>query len=561
MNRRWMVVLGSVLCSFRSEEPLPTVGVTFTRHSSSVQVSLSVDATDGETVFRFSEEWGGVEDPETDWSGFSAVDANGTALEVHQDEGRTLRVTHPQGTSLTLSYFLNPTPYQGNRDPRIHYRPILNERLFLGVGHLCFAQPDLWEDDDSLRVELRWEGFEEAGWPVMHSFGLGTHVKFVETWSQFSAGLFQAGEFLHEEREVFGETLHVTIAGDRWEWNNQEFADAAASIVEIQRDFFEDYEVPYYWISVIPVGEPMEQGMAFGGTGLSNCFALYLPPNAAIGLGTRWGIPLRRLLSHEMFHEWNGNTIQAKEADRFVTWFSEGFTDYYARRILRAGGWLDRVDYAKAINDRLREYFQNPLRDVSNQVIGEQYWSDPDIGQLPYQRGDVIAMIVDSSIRKTSGGERSLDDLMRELLQEARAGERISTQSLLDKFVAWTDADTVAGLSEVIQDGGVPRLSETVFSPEYQVSTVPVASFDLGFDSEGSMKEGRLVGVREGSTAYQAGLRSGQKVLGYSVENGKVDVPATVWIEGEHGERAITFLPQGARTLVPQILVESSFAR
>ena len=70
--------------------------------------------------------------------------------------------------------------------------------------------------------------------------------------------------------------------------------------------------------------------------------------------------------------------------------------------------------------------------------------------------------------------------------------------------------------------------------------------FDTGFDHERSIAEGRVVGVRAGSGAAQAGLVDGMKLASWSVSFGRADVPIEMRVrDGSAGERTISFLPRG----------------
>ncbi len=141
------------------------------------------------------------------------------------------------------------------------------------------------------------------------------------------------------------------------------------------------------------------------------------------GEGSTW------LLAHEMFHEWNGHEIRLAQPERLGYWFSEGFSDFCARGLLLRAELVTEDEYVELWNRRLSEYAKNPQRNAPASRIEEAFWSDANVGSLPYQRGDLVALLVDRAIASRSGGQRSLDDLMRALVACARPSSTARTWS------------------------------------------------------------------------------------------------------------------------------------
>ena len=247
---------------------------------------------------------------------------------------------------------------------------------------------------------------------MLSSHGEGSEPRLVtRSPAAFRSAVFLAGDWMVFEREVHGRPLEVAVFGDDWATPLTEFTDLAASIVSAEREFFSDFERPYYLISLLPIGARRSGGVSMGGTGLTDSFALFLQPGSALDGRPSSGMSVPWLLAHEMFHDWNGHAIELAQPERLGYWFSEGFTDFYARRILRRMGFLSLGDYAASWNDRFGEYAANPARNEPAARIEAAFWSDPNVGSLPYQRGDLVALLVDHRIREASAGARSLDEL------------------------------------------------------------------------------------------------------------------------------------------------------
>ena len=74
-----------------------------------------------------------------------------------------------------------------------------------------------------------------------------------------------------------------------------------------------------------------------------------------------------------------------------------------------------------------------------------------------------------------------------------------------------------------------------------------------GFDFEASRAAGKVVGVKKGSQAWNAGLRNDQSLLGWSVTYGQSDVPVKLTIKNKiHTEQVLRYLPQADAIDIPQ---------
>ena len=251
-----------------------------------------------------------------------------------------------------------------------------------------------------------------------------------------------------------------------WSFSDEEFQALAARIVALGREFFSEFDQPFYLISLIQVGERGSGASSYGGTGLSSSFALFLTPDTDLaprpgGGGVAW------LLAHELFHEWNGHAITLAQPEQLGYWFSEGFTDFYARRLLFRAGLTDRERYVESWNHKLAALAANPERAAPAERVREAFWTSHDVGEVPYQRGDLIALYVDHAIRARTGGAQSLDDLMRELVRRGRVG---GVPSSNDDLVAAIAELAGAHAAEVVRrwavDGVEPELAQDLAGPE-----------------------------------------------------------------------------------------------
>lgn len=557
--------LGSVACGALRSAPRPVMADPVELHfsletASGIGVCAEVHCAgspDGRTVLEVSDHWGGVDAGGADILDVVVSDSRGHELPLEHPAAHRWVAIHEPGAPLRVSWRFARNDLQTDPDPARHRRPLLGERLFHTVGYLGLVLPASADGDAPRRVRVSWSGFERAGWETCSSFGVeeGPH-EAVASLNELRGGLFVAGRGVRvHRRRVHGRQVVVTVEGARWRFEDEAFVDVATRIVELERDFFDDHEDPFYWISLIAIGEPSEHSRSIGGTGLTHCFSMCMLPDASLD-PEAGGREVLRVLAHETFHEWNGLVIERRDPEELVYWFSEGATDFYARRLLYRAGWLDVDEYAASLNDMLAAYFQSPVRSEPNERILEDFWSSTEVQRLPYLRGDLVALLVDGAIRRASGGARSLDDLMRELVREAREdGQRIDTELLLGKIASHADAETAERVRAIVVSGAEPRLDEDLLAPCLELERVDMGGFDPGFDVSASTRERVVQGVAPGSAAWRAGLRDGIELAGWSVYYGEPTREIVLQVRDPEGEREVRFLPQGPPISTPQFAV------
>jgi predicted metalloprotease with PDZ domain len=544
------------LASLPSPDPPEIVYTIELRQEPALEARFTLEAPAGErgpTTFEVDADWGGVEDAADQVENVRAVDASGANLVVDHPERHRWLVQAAPGDRITVSWSLAPNAFQADTDPRVHYRSILNEHLLHVIGNLGLLEPEL-PDDAPRRIAVRWKGFREAGWTVASSFSLDADgFEVVAPVQAVRHAVYLAGRIRTRVVEVRGRDVAVAIAGEAWPWTDEAFLENVRAIVETERAFFDDDRLPYYLVSVIPVGAADPNSRSLGGTGLSQSFALFLQEGTPLGTHAGGGLDVPWLLAHEMFHHWNGQTVSMEAPEQLVYWFSEGFTDFFARRVMARAGFGGVQEYARNVNRKLREYTLSPAREEPNEAIREGFWRSRDVGQLPYQRGDVVAMLCDRAIFERSGGARSLDDFMREVVEAGRRGEQVSTERLLARIEAWTDSAFAQRVREIVVEGRTAEIPPDTFAPCFEVELVEMGAFDPGFEVDASRRAKSVRGVRKGSAAERAGLRDGQSLLGWSVSFGRPDVPIEMQVREDGEEKAIRWLPQGEPLLVPQV--------
>jgi predicted metalloprotease with PDZ domain len=525
-----------------------------------IDVALTVPGdAGGHSRFALATSWGGVGPKRKDLENFVAFDGEGAELTVERTGPQEWAVEHEPGAIVTIAATLFENDLRGSFEGAQHHRPLLESRLFHASGHLFLPVPDYLDWDVQREVTVRFRGFEEAGWRTVSSFGVGSEVTARASLAELRDALFVGGPIPLMEREIAGGTLVVSVDTTPWSFDPEELADLVAAIVELERESMADDEAGFYWVNALAVGPPIERGYQFSGTGLTNAFTLFLQPNIDLAPDAEARIPVLMLLAHECFHEWVGKRIRTALPEGAHKWFFEGFVEHMARRILLDGGLLTEEDYARDLNRVLFEYHTSPARDITAQEMSDRFWEDSAVRRMGYLRGDVVAMRLDHALRSESDGRATLIDLLCELQGEATAtGERFDSERLLARMAERIDGETAAELRRVVFDGAIASLPGDVFGAGYQIVVEERATFDPGFDLRASIRDRRVVGLRSGSRAAEAGLEEGSILSGLSVETGRTDREAEVTIETEAGQRTIRYLPVGPPIELPVVSVEET---
>jgi predicted metalloprotease with PDZ domain len=245
-------------------------------------------------------------------------------------------------------------------------------------------------------------------------------------------------------------------------------------------------------------------------------------------------IKFLHLLAHEYFHLWNVKRIRPDVLGPFdyenenytrLLWVAEGATAYYEAILLsRAGLITDKELFGeKAVLIQQLQHrpgrFEASLEEASLDAWIKYYRQDQNAvnNQISYyDKGEIVNMLLDISIRTSSKGKRSLDDVMRHLYREfyrrnrnytaedfQRVAEKMAGSSLDDLFSKY-----VRGREEIDFDrilGGV-GLRLIVARPNAGKAYI---------GAEFAEENGRLVvkAVPSGTPACAQGLNAGDQIV------------------------------------------------
>lgn len=240
---------------------------------------------------------------------------------------------------------------------------------------------------------------------------------------------------------------------------------------------------------------------------------------------------LLELLSHELFHAWNGKRIAPpqllafdyqREAHTRCLWVMEGLTSHYDRWALRTAGRLTGRQYLEKVLDDWTRLLAVPGR--RRQSLEESSFDawiklyKPDESNLNttvsyYLKGGLVAQALDLEIRRRTDGARSLDDVLRALWQRHGAeglGHPEDVQPLFEEATGLALEDTftrtIRGVDDPALADELAHVGVTLRPGKDAAEAGPTAW--LGVTTTGA----RITGVLDDAPAAGA-LSPGDEVL------------------------------------------------
>ncbi len=245
------------------------------------------------------------------------------------------------------------------------------------------------------------------------------------------------------------------------------------------------------------------------------------------------------LASHEYFHVWNVKRLRPVELGPFnyetenytpSLWIAEGFTAYYESVMVRRAGLMNDKEFLKEMAATLESVETTPGRDVQS-VRDSSYdaWikfyrpNENSVNSVIsyYDKGAAIAFILDAKIRQETGGEKSLDDVLRLANQRYGEGKPGYTEA---QFIALINEVAGADLTPLIH-----RMTATTepldYAPALKYYGLKLAPPDAPAEGESEpawlgaktkVENGRLLvtAVPRGTPAFAAGLDAEDEIVG-----------------------------------------------
>ncbi len=348
-----------------------------------------------------------------------------------------ININHPQQEKVTLAYRIKQDYVEPNY--YIFHRPNIRNKSFYIYGWSLFLIPEAFNKaplDTEVEIEVEWVGFPKD-FRIHNTYASQSAKQTIKTplWKGLFQSLFVGGDYRISKFECHGKPVYFAVEGNWYNGFTDEFLRSNfEKAVTSQRDFWEDYGQDYFTLIMTPTvsqGDSLYRGTSNSGTALRNAFVVHGTNNPFNNKES-----FIYLLHHELMHEWIGHKISYKHDDNLGKWFKEGFTEYYAYKNMLRVQTLTLEEYVNTFNKKIIEaYWKNPKKNIPNYKIGDDYWSDNNVNKVAYKRGAIFAFWLDNQILLKSNYTKSLDNLMRDLLEYCVKNNAQYTDELFVEFV------------------------------------------------------------------------------------------------------------------------------
>lgn len=499
-----------------------------------VEFDMHFKAAQAQTEVDLPEAWGGGRDF---YKLFRDIKIDGaTSVTIPADQPAQRLVTAAPGADITVRYHLDANRKAGEE------APIDTDMTYPVIG------PDRFY----ILGEQVWPGVAGDG-PLPSTF----HADVPDGWTFASdlqdlalAGgtdndviesVMMGGRDVHIDTVTTPHTrLRIASAG-KFDFPPSDFNAHVTKIIATEQAFWGDGQ-PAFLVTLAPI-ESVPGRQSMRGTGRGDAFAMMTVPD----------MPPDRIsvtLSHEYFHSWNIARLggpQAGNEEATGYWFSEGFTDYYGRKLALRAGVIGLPAFVFEWNEALGRYAASPHRTAPNADVRDTFWSDDDWQKMPYDRGSILAALFNAEWR-TKGV--TLDRFMLAMRDRAAADPDFGKLTLVERVAAVSASLGVPAADELtrhIDNGEAIHLPPDAFGGCLRVADEEAYDVYPGYDIDKTIANGAFTGVDPDSNAYKAGIREGMKRLELlSGDSDDSTVPLSFRVADAEGrESVVTWLPQG----------------
>lgn len=365
-------------------------------------------------------------------------------------------------------------------------------------------------------------------------------ISVTKSYENLISSAIGGGAQAHQKFSIYGKPLYVFVAG-KYHVKPDAIFKAVNKIVSLQREWFEDYDFPYFTVSILP------RSGIIAGTAIPNLFVCFVKPETTED-------DLNGLISHEMFHTWLPNKIQfvlpKGESRLKYEWFTEGVADYFSRKILLDAGLISQERFVHLVNQDLINSADNPYRSATYpDFMAASKKGGTAHKKISYYRGALIALNWETTVQRFSP-DNQLKDLIKTLYHTAKKSNGKLEMTSLYEICSTYGINFKDDLEKFIVQGLPIRPLSNTIGTSYALQEVVIPLFNPSFSLEQTFKSRKIEGVQPNGVAFKAGLRNGMELVkiqnsGRFVNGWSPDRPLSVTVLEEGLERTIEYYPHG----------------
>jgi predicted metalloprotease with PDZ domain len=268
-------------------------------------------------------------------------------------------------------------------------------------------------------VEVRFEGFPEA-WKVASALPQKQGAHLAKDFDTLVDSPFELGTFRSRSFKTGGAAFELNFTG-RHNGDEGRMAEATRKIVEAAGAIFGGFPFKRYvfFFTFTP--------KLRGGLEHKDCTSLIADSHAFDK--PEGYFALYQLVAHEFFHAWNVKRLHdpvlgpfdySRENPTKMLWFHEGLTSYMEHVIVLRAGVVPWSHTSKELAKCWTEQVQRPGR--LEQSLEESSWDawirfykqhefSPNSSVSYYDKGEMVAWLMDATLREGSRGKAGLIDL------------------------------------------------------------------------------------------------------------------------------------------------------
>jgi predicted metalloprotease with PDZ domain len=363
-----------------------------------------------------------------------------------------------------------------------------------------------------------------SAWHIAIPLKSADDAYVAENYDRLVDSPVEIGTFRETDFDESGAHFRVVIDADADAYNSGQIKDSLRKLVGAAINWMDDRPFEQYiFIYHFPRGP--------AGGGMEHAYATAIDLNAGSIQHSLY--PLNSVSAHEFFHLWNVKRIRprslepidyTKENYTRALWFSEGVTSTVENVIQFRAGLIGEKEVLANVAQEITELESRPAHltqsaedsSLNAWLEGFNYYRRSERSVSYYNKGELLGVLLDLTVREQSHGQASLRDVLQWMNRNyAQKGEFFDdSRGVRDAAEAVSHADLASFFQKYVAGTEEIPWNDFFRSVGLRVEAVNVILPDPGFSASRNF-DGPLAvdALTPGSDAEQQGLRLGDVIL------------------------------------------------